>query len=81
VCNSRILYVSSAVGASRVVRGVSSITVPEACDMWSAVPLVPGHQGQPSVSRLLHWCTCCGVTILLRNISQAIYPSLLRTGW
>jgi hypothetical protein len=43
-------------------------------NMWSNVPVTPGHQGQSAVCRLLHWYNCFGVTVLLWSILQAIVP-------
>jgi hypothetical protein len=57
------------------------MTVGHSKNMWSIVPVVPGHQGQSDVSRLPHLCNYCGVTILLCSILQATSPSLLRMGW
>lgn len=75
--NSRTVYVSCAVNGALVVRGVSWLngfrmlwlrgSRSMYVYMWFVVPV---HQEQSSVSRLLHWCSCCGVTILSCNVLQ-----------
>jgi hypothetical protein len=44
-------------------------------NMASNVPVIPGHQGQSAVYRLLHWCSYSGVTILLWSILHTMSPS------
>jgi hypothetical protein len=41
-------------------------------NMWSLVPVIPGHHGQSSVYRSPNWWSSCGVTILLCNVLQQI---------
>jgi hypothetical protein len=77
--NSRTLYVSCAVNGGQIVRGVSWLNGSRMLwlrdsrsmyvYMWFVVPV---HQEQSSVSRLLQWCSCCGVTILSCNVLQAM---------